>query len=168
MKRHTGRLVGTAEAPQKADRIAATPKTSALVESRMGAVAWGLWPTLRFPFPLIEPDVPASGIRLSDWLHRKAHDAAHSWQAFQAQHSALPMQHFEWEPVVAAPCHFVPSDEEGAHALADVEVDAAECRPPRPVAEVVLTSRAEFCSACRARPARVRDCPAPAAHARSP
>jgi len=68
----------------------------------MGAVAWGLWPTLRFPFPLIEPDVPASGIRLSDWLHRKAHDAAHSWQAFQAQHSALPMQHFEWEPVVAA------------------------------------------------------------------
>ncbi len=29
------------------------------------------WP--RFPFPLIEPDVPISGIRLSDWLHRKAH-----------------------------------------------------------------------------------------------
>jgi hypothetical protein len=30
----------------------------------MGAVAWGLWPTLRFPSPLIEPDVPISGIRL--------------------------------------------------------------------------------------------------------
>ncbi len=29
------------------------------------------WP--RFPSPLIEPDVPISGIRLSDWLHRKAH-----------------------------------------------------------------------------------------------
>src|SRR5215510_16033724 len=28
------------------------------VESRMSAVAWGLWPTLRFPSPLIEPDVP--------------------------------------------------------------------------------------------------------------
>ncbi len=27
----------------------------------------------RFPSPLIEPDVPISGIRLSDWLHRKAH-----------------------------------------------------------------------------------------------
>jgi hypothetical protein len=24
--------------------------------------------TLRFPSPLIEPDVPISGIRLSDWL----------------------------------------------------------------------------------------------------
>ncbi len=30
-------------------------------------------PWLRFPSPLIEPDVPISGIRLSDWLHRKAH-----------------------------------------------------------------------------------------------
>ena len=30
----------------------------------MGAVAWGLWPTPRFPSPLIEPDVPISGIRL--------------------------------------------------------------------------------------------------------
>ncbi len=47
--------------------------TEDMVESRMGAVAWGLWPTLRFPSPLIEPDVPISGIRLSDWFHRKAH-----------------------------------------------------------------------------------------------
>src|SRR6202022_1019285 len=45
-----------------------------LVESRMGAVAWGLWPTPRFPPPLIKPGVPISGTRLSDWLHRKAHD----------------------------------------------------------------------------------------------
>src|SRR2546429_6294807 len=30
--------------------------------------------TLRFPSPLIEPDVPISGIRLSDRLHREAHD----------------------------------------------------------------------------------------------
>jgi hypothetical protein len=50
--------------------------SQAPVESRMGAVAWGLWPALRFPSPLIEPDVPISGIRLSDWLHRKARDAA--------------------------------------------------------------------------------------------
>ena len=46
---------------------------SAMVESRMGAVAWGLWPTLRFPSPLIKPNVPISGIRLSDWFHREAH-----------------------------------------------------------------------------------------------
>ena len=45
-----------------------------LVESRMGAVAWGLWPTLRFPSPLIKPNVPISGIRLSDWFHREAHE----------------------------------------------------------------------------------------------
>jgi len=32
MKGHAGRLVGTAEAPQKADRIAAAPKTSALCQ----------------------------------------------------------------------------------------------------------------------------------------
>src|SRR5258708_17036941 len=31
--------------------------------------------TLRFPSPLIKPDEPISGIRLSDWLHRKAHGA---------------------------------------------------------------------------------------------
>ena len=43
------------------------------VESRMGAVAWGLWPTPRFPSPLVKPGVPISGTRLSDWLHRKAH-----------------------------------------------------------------------------------------------
>jgi hypothetical protein len=48
--------------------------TSPSVESRMGAVAWGLWPTPRFPSPLIKPDEPISGIRLSDQLHRKAHD----------------------------------------------------------------------------------------------
>ena len=29
--------------------------------------------TLRFPSPLIKPDVRISRIRLSDWLHRKAH-----------------------------------------------------------------------------------------------
>ncbi len=37
------------------------------VESRTGAVAM-----LRFPSPLIKPDVPISGIRLSDWLHLAA------------------------------------------------------------------------------------------------
>jgi hypothetical protein len=44
---------------------------SKFVESRMGAVAAETSP--RFPSPLIEPDVPISGIRLSDRLHRRAH-----------------------------------------------------------------------------------------------
>src|SRR5437764_118730 len=47
-----------------------------MVESRIGAVAWGLWPTPRFPSPLVDTDMPISGIRLSDWLHREAHDDA--------------------------------------------------------------------------------------------
>ena len=34
--------------------------------------------TPRFPSPLIEPDVPISGIRLSDRLHREAHGSAMS------------------------------------------------------------------------------------------
>jgi hypothetical protein len=51
-------------------------RMSGWVESRIGAVAWGLWPTPRFLSPLIELDVPISGIQLSDWLHRKAHDGA--------------------------------------------------------------------------------------------
>ena len=41
------------------------------VESRRGAVARPVG-SFRFPSPLIKPDVPISGIRLSDWLHRKA------------------------------------------------------------------------------------------------
>jgi len=32
--------------------------------------------TLRFPSPLIEPDVPIFGIRLYGWLHREARDGA--------------------------------------------------------------------------------------------
>ncbi len=32
----------------------------------MGAVAWGHVASLRFPSPLIELDVPISGIQLSD------------------------------------------------------------------------------------------------------
>src|SRR5262249_8929473 len=49
-------------------------ETDLKVESRIGAVAWGLWPTPRFLSPLIKPGVPISGTRLSDWLHREAHD----------------------------------------------------------------------------------------------
>jgi len=33
--------------------------------------------TLRFPSPLIEPDVRISRIRLSDWLHRETHERNH-------------------------------------------------------------------------------------------
>jgi len=59
------------------DRIGvAAQYISQKVESRTGAVAGGLRPSLRFPSPLIELDVPISGIQLSDQLHREAFDAA--------------------------------------------------------------------------------------------
>ena len=44
------------------------------VEDRRGSL--GHLATLRFPSSLIEPDVPISGIRLSDWFHREAHSVA--------------------------------------------------------------------------------------------
>ena len=42
---------------------------AAQVESRSGAVTHH---ALRLPSPLIKPDVPISGIRLSDWFHPAA------------------------------------------------------------------------------------------------
>jgi hypothetical protein len=50
-------------------------RLQALVPSRVEEERGGLGhsASLRFLSPLIEPDVPISGIRLSDWLHRKAH-----------------------------------------------------------------------------------------------
>jgi hypothetical protein len=41
--------------------------------------------TLRFPSPLIEPDVRISRIRLSDWLHRQAHREELTPQAASAR-----------------------------------------------------------------------------------
>src|ERR1700686_3799481 len=72
------RAASTGKGPQDPSKrpCRAVAVARAMVESRMGAVAWGLWPTLRFPSPLIDTDMPISGIRLSDWLHRKAHGGA--------------------------------------------------------------------------------------------
>src|ERR1700730_6829700 len=44
---------------------------SGRVEEGRGCLS--LWQSLRFPSPLIEPDVRISRIRLSDQLHLKAH-----------------------------------------------------------------------------------------------
>ena len=57
---------GAAAIPPITDSKALTKAAAVKVKSRMGAVAWGNLPTLRFPSPLIKPDVPNYGIRLSD------------------------------------------------------------------------------------------------------
>ncbi len=81
-------LKTTSASPPGADLPGGVAEGPFLVESGCGAVAVGsahlfpplssggasiAGPLLRFLSPLIEPDVPISGIRLSDWLHRKAH-----------------------------------------------------------------------------------------------
>src|SRR5262245_18913986 len=48
------------------------------VESRMDASTDAEAPP-RFPSPLIKPDVPNLGIRLSDWLHRKLTNEVRLW-----------------------------------------------------------------------------------------
>jgi hypothetical protein len=62
------------------------------VESRMGAVLEAL-PIARFPSPLIEPDVPISGIRLSDWIHRmQSGIESHASVAYSRGPSALALR----------------------------------------------------------------------------
>jgi|SRR5262245_3708419 len=43
----------------------------AQVDSKMGAVAWALWPAPRFPSPLIEPDVPISGLNFKRYRNHE-------------------------------------------------------------------------------------------------
>jgi class 3 adenylate cyclase len=58
--------------PPDSDRIADIPIGSdGRVEDGRGSL--GHSATLRFLSPLIKPNVPISGIRLSDWLHRETH-----------------------------------------------------------------------------------------------
>src|ERR1700730_3127102 len=68
----TNRMFGRVTASQIASASVASffPRLSRVEDGRGGL---GHAATLRFPSPLIKPDVRISRIRLSDWLHRKAH-----------------------------------------------------------------------------------------------
>ena len=48
--------------------------------------------TPRFPSPLIEPDVPISGIRLSDWFSSHSTRRCIEWPAFEAQEPTGPVE----------------------------------------------------------------------------
>jgi hypothetical protein len=65
------------------------PSCGPKVGSRMGAVAWGLWPTPRFPSPLIKPGVPISGTRLSDWLRTRRRTRLPHGYSFAPRHINL-------------------------------------------------------------------------------
>jgi hypothetical protein len=87
-----------------------------------------LGPMASTPFPILAhrtglAELPHPALRLASPPGPRRDT---SRQAFEAQHPALPMQYCEGELVVAAPCHFVPSNEERAHALANIVINAAE------------------------------------------
>ncbi len=71
------------------DPKAAERAKPALVESKVGAVTWGLWPSSRFPSPLIEPDLRSYRIRLSGWLHCEAHGGAFSGKRSRRRRPSL-------------------------------------------------------------------------------
>jgi hypothetical protein len=61
---------------------------SYVVESTMGAGADAVAPS-RFPSPLIKPDVPISGIRLSEWFHRRLTNEAPTALSAAGRHPVL-------------------------------------------------------------------------------
>ena len=65
---------------------------------------------------------PASG---SPTGFTARHTAGQLGQAFETQQAELSIDYVKGEPTGAAPCHFVPSGEEVAHALVDVSEHGA-------------------------------------------
>jgi hypothetical protein len=108
-----------------------------MVESRMGAVAWGLLANAPFP-------IPAHQTGRADFRHPAFRLASprdtrrgRSGQALEAQNAEFSMNYIECKSTIAVPLHLVPSREEPAHSFKDVLVDATVCLAPRAVAEVV-------------------------------
>ncbi len=102
----------------------------------MGAVSTAIW---QRPFP-----IPAHRTGRADLRHPALRLASPhgtrrrgKWQAFESQKPAFSIDDLTGEAFGPAPCHFVPSGEEVAHALIDVSVNTTECRSTRSLAEVV-------------------------------
>ena len=99
-----------------------------------------------------------SRIRLSDWLHRKAHGGGQQGTRSRRSTPRSPMDHVEEKRRVPRPCILCRLRKEIANAIVDMGVDASVGPRLRAIAEVVPTSRAVTCSACRALPATGRYC----------
>ena len=129
-----------------------------------------LGPMASAPFP-----IPAHRTGRADFRHPALRLASpqgtrrgRSGQAFETQQAEFSIDNLEGEPTRTAPCHFVPSGEEVAHALIDVVVNSRGMPAAASRGRSSSTSRAEICSACRALPATDRCCRAPADRAPSP
>src|SRR3954470_2677693 len=90
---------------------------SDLVESRMGAVAWG--PLAIAPFP-----IPAHQTGRADFRHPAFRLASpqgtrrgRSGQALEAHNAEFSMNDIEGKSAIAAPLHLVPSREEPAQSF---------------------------------------------------
>jgi hypothetical protein len=92
-----------------------------------GGGSWG--PMAITPFPISAhrtggPDFRSPALRLASPQGTRR---GSEWQAFEAQQTEFPIDSVVREPAGAAPCHFVPSCEEVAHALVGIAVNTAEC-----------------------------------------
>ena len=124
-------LILTPLAPNLATAIALLLVRSALsqMDGRVedGRGSWG--PMAITPFPISAhrtggPDFRSPALRLASPQGTRR---GSEWQAFEAQQTEFPIDSVVREPAGAAPCHFVPSCEEVAHALVGIAVNTAEC-----------------------------------------
>src|SRR6202011_1532578 len=123
---------GTAGLPS-APEMPCAPGQLRLGRVEDGRGSWG--PMAITPFPISAhrtggPDFRSPALRLASPQGTRR---GSEWQAFEAQQTEFPIDSVVREPAGAAPCHFVPSCEEVAHALVGIAVDTAECGPARPV-----------------------------------
>ena len=95
----------------------------------------------RFPSPLIKPDVPISGIRLSDWLHRIRFSAfalapdsrtGVTQRTAEPEDSQLAEDPLHRKLTGALRGHLVPPSQEMPYTLLNVFVEHLECFPRTP------------------------------------
>ena len=95
-------------------------------------------PWLRFRFPLIEPDVRISRIRLSDWISREGSRGCTQTQSADLSDPKLFVDPLDRKLLDAAPMsHLVSSPEKVAHASNHVLIHGSIPHEPGPMAEVV-------------------------------
>src|SRR5262245_63281180 len=122
-------------------RCRSEPDISSMLYGSGGRVEDGrgsLGPVASAPFPIPahrtgDPDFRSPALRLASPRGTRRSE----WQAFEAQQAEVLVDNVTREPDGATPCHLMPSCEEVAHTLVGIAIDCAECRPPRPVAEII-------------------------------
>jgi hypothetical protein len=114
------------------------------VESRAGAGASGSRPS-RFLPPLVKPDVPISGIRLSDWLHRRTRGHG-PLQASNTQRAEHP---FLGELAGALRGDRMPPSQKMPYAVIDILVHCPISLGPRAIAKVVALAASSRVTPCQ-------------------